>query len=425
MSFWKAKSGTYEGTVRRQGMKPLHLSLRTTKLTIARERYDAMRYAVRVAPPEFIAQMRAGSIAIERVWQMVVTGETLAPLAVAVPVEPPDAMVWGTVDEVANDYLAWLEAHPNRRAQTWKLAGAQLKRFRDFEYEGKRVGDMSVDQFPRAAIMAYQQSMLAAGTPINTITTYMARVPALWRWAAADVERDSREERRTPLALYSPVDPELVVRETHRRDRVLTVAEADTLLECTPEPLLWAVACGVLAGLRAGEMLHLRPGLDVDLVLGTITIREQPDWKPKTKRSRRMIPMAPALREIAVRHQAKYASESWMLPSAMYEGQSMSPLTFRKHFIKIVERAGLTYGIGTAHGVTFHVLRHTFASHAVMRGVDLYTVSKLLGDSVKTVEDVYADLSPDHKRAAIAKLASAFTISRTHSGTETESESDA
>ena len=57
-----------------------------------------------------------------------------------------------------------------------------------------------------------------------------------------------------------------------------------------------------------------------------------------------------------------------------------------------------------------------------MRGVDLYTVAKLLGDSVKMVEDVYADLSPDHKRQAVAKLASAFTI-KTDTADDTESAS--
>jgi hypothetical protein len=61
-----------------------------------------------------------------------------------------------------------------------------------------------------------------------------------------------------------------------------------------------------------------------------------------------------------------------------------------------------------------------------MNGVDLYTVAKLLGDSVKTVEEVYADLSPDHKREAVRKLAAAFSI-KTHtlSGTETGSVSHA
>ena len=48
-----------------------------------------------------------------------------------------------------------------------------------------------------------------------------------------------------------------------------------------------------------------------------------------------------------------------------------------------------------------HSLRHTFASHLVMSGVDLYTVSKLLGHSSVKVTEMYAHLMPDHLKAAI------------------------
>jgi site-specific recombinase XerD len=49
-------------------------------------------------------------------------------------------------------------------------------------------------------------------------------------------------------------------------------------------------------------------------------------------------------------------------------------------------------------------LRHTFASHLAMNGVDLYTVQKLLGhSSIKTTE-IYAHLAPDYLRSAMEKL---------------------
>ncbi|UCF39304.1 MAG: tyrosine-type recombinase/integrase, partial [Acidobacteriota bacterium] len=54
--------------------------------------------------------------------------------------------------------------------------------------------------------------------------------------------------------------------------------------------------------------------------------------------------------------------------------------------------------------VTFHTLRHTYASHLVMAGVDLYTVSELFCHSSIEVTKRYAHLSPDHKSRATAKL---------------------
>jgi integrase len=425
VSFWKGKSGTYEGTVRRQGMKPLHLSLRTTVKSVARERYDAMRYAVRAASPEFVDAMRSGDPSVERVAAMVKAGEplTLDPGPSTLVVEEPS---WGTVDQTAKAYVAWLRAHPRKSDKTAINAGFEIKRFCEFVYEGQRIGGLALDRIPSAAIRAYQQAMVDGEVPINSISTNMARVPALWNWAAAEESRLSREERRTPRALYSPIDSEMVIRERSRRDRMLTKAEVEALFEATPPHLKFPVGCGVLAGLRAGEMLHLRPEIDVDLVQSTITIRVQGDWSPKTKRSRRLIPMTDELRAFAVVHARQWASESWMMPSPVYQGLPLTDLGFRKHFIQIVERAGLLYGQRHSTGVTFHTLRHTFASHAVMNGVDLYTVAKLLGDSVKTVEEVYADLSPDHKREAVRKLAAAFSIkTHTPSGTETGSVSHA
>jgi site-specific recombinase XerD len=120
--------------------------------------------------------------------------------------------------------------------------------------------------------------------------------------------------------------------------------------------------------------------------------------------------MADALRGLARRHVESFASETWMHPSPVYRGEPITDLGFRHHFIPIVKGAGLIYGREHPQGVTYHTLRHSFASHAVMRGVDLYTVAKLLGDSLKTTEETYADLSPDFKRQAVAKLAAAFTI---------------
>lgn len=52
----------------------------------------------------------------------------------------------------------------------------------------------------------------------------------------------------------------------------------------------------------------------------------------------------------------------------------------------------------------FHDLRHTFASDLVMKGVDLYTVSKLLGHSSIEMTQRYAHLAPSALIDAIKKL---------------------
>lgn len=54
--------------------------------------------------------------------------------------------------------------------------------------------------------------------------------------------------------------------------------------------------------------------------------------------------------------------------------------------------------------ITWHVLRHTFASHLAMRGVPLHAVQALLGHSTITMTMRYAHVAPSTLRSAIAVL---------------------
>jgi integrase len=51
-----------------------------------------------------------------------------------------------------------------------------------------------------------------------------------------------------------------------------------------------------------------------------------------------------------------------------------------------------------------HTLRHTFASHLVMAGVDLTTIADLMGHTTIQTTELYAHLQPEHKAIAVTRL---------------------
>jgi len=440
VSLYKGPDGYWIGELRSGELPRLKLSMRTKRKGEAEPRYQALRRLWREAHGPagakrraLLDQVRARAVSIERLESMVRDSESLLPaMAGAGP--------WGTVEATIARYLAWIDANPNKRPSTWRAARAQLRLFAAFvvvvDGAQRPVGELPLDQVTSAMIEDYQRSLLAGGRPPNSVTAYMTRVGALWSWAETREKRLASEQGRPATPLHSPVDPETAARGTSSRDRWLTYEEAERLIAATPERLLCAVALGLFAGLRVGEALTLRPA-DVDLTLGTLSIREKQVgvdgegrpvfWKPKTARAARAVPIAPPLAPILERHLSDYASDAWVLPAIEDPAQPFAYATFNFHFQRIVADADMVTGRKDPRGVIYHTLRHTFASWLVMREVDLYTVAQLLGDTLQMTERTYAHLAPDFKKKAIERLRGAVTIGEktaTETATETATDSE-
>ncbi|GAB4490111.1 MAG: site-specific integrase [Thermodesulfovibrionales bacterium] len=79
------------------------------------------------------------------------------------------------------------------------------------------------------------------------------------------------------------------------------------------------------------------------------------------------------------------------------QGQPLYPVKVQRAFRKAIKAAAIT-------NFRFHDLRHTFASSLRQKGVDLHTISKLMGHRDTRMTNRYSHLSVESLRSAVATL---------------------
>ena len=177
-------------------------------------------------------------------------------------------------------------------------------------------------------------------------------------------------------------------------------------------PEHWLLAAFALeTGLRLSEQFHARWDC-VNLEQGVLTVPLS-----KSGRTRHVILSEAAL--AILRSLSSWMHSPHLFPSPLSTAQ---PMQGRNFVVKVYEPALKTAGI---EGATWHTLRHTFASRAVMAGVDIRTVQELMGHSTITMTMRYAHLSPAHLRTAVNKASLGPIASQIQVGTGSKTGSNA
>ena len=157
-------------------------------------------------------------------------------------------------------------------------------------------------------------------------------------------------------------------------------------------------------GLRRGELLALQWD-DLDFKTGTLTVNKQVyEVKgqlqvsvPKTRASIRRLVLPPGVVEV-LRAYRETVDSRWMFPSPVKEDMPMTPGAVRRRLQIILERAG-------CKRIRFHDLRHTFATLSLESGMDVKTLSAMLGHvSAATTLDIYTHVTGDMQSEAAAKI---------------------
>lgn len=205
-------------------------------------------------------------------------------------------------------------------------------------------------------------------------------------------------------------------KQTHKEMRPLSPSEARAFLEATALDefgLLFTVA--LTTGARPGEVLALQ-WKDVDWDQGTLTVhralvRQKGTWffkEPKTKRSRRQIPIPTTVLRALRQWRAEQSvtrlqmGKDWENHDLLFTGTHGQPLVernlVRRHFTPLLKAAGLP-------NIRLYDLRHTCATLLLTQGENPKVVSERLGHaSVVLTLDTYSHVLPGMQKDATAKL---------------------
>ena len=153
-------------------------------------------------------------------------------------------------------------------------------------------------------------------------------------------------------------------------------------------------------GMRRGEILGLK-WRDLNLETGELNIKRQLTTKgisvPKTKSSIRTILLPPDMLDL-LREMKKTAKYDWIFPSPVKEGEPRNPTAITKRFRIMLERAHCKH-------VRFHDLRHTFATMALENGMDVKTLSAMIGHvSSETTLNIYSHVTDTMRAQAAVKI---------------------
>ena len=208
------------------------------------------------------------------------------------------------------------------------------------------------------------------------------------------------------LILANPAEGCALPRVEHQEMKTLTTVQLTSFFREARESGVFELYYLELAtGLRRGELLGLK-WEDVDLQRGDLRVCRQisringevVEAPLKTKNAYRTLPLAEDTVSVLKEQRKKVGNSPWVFPSL--NGGPISPDSVLHMLHRVLKRAGLPK-------VRFHDLRHTFATLALQNGVDVKTVSGMLGHfSAGFTLDTYAHITSAAQRQAAQTMGS-------------------
>ncbi len=192
--------------------------------------------------------------------------------------------------------------------------------------------------------------------------------------------------------------------------KVWTVEEQKTFLEHARNgPMLYYTLflLALTSGMRKGELLGLKWD-DVDTKQGIISVKRTVVWANRSLFLKDIPKTESSIRTIQIPEQTVKELKKWQLacpannlnlvfPSPKTNG-ILYPNSLDKQFLKTVKEAGVSR-------ISFHGLRHTFATTLLSSNVNPKIVQEMLGHAtIKTTMDTYSHVLPNMQKEAAKQL---------------------
>ena len=263
------------------------------------------------------------------------------------------------------------------------------------------LGGLYLTQLTPALAYEFTENMYVVGLSASTVKSVFRLLSAALRFAL-----DEGVIRKNPCR-------KLKIRQGEQMEqRVLSRSEQEKVRLAADERGDLPVLLSLYTGMRLGEVSALKWS-DIDWEKKTITVRRTAQrvaqgrnergrktllilGSPKSRRSHRVLPASDFLLAKLKNLMAAGPAGEFVFSASAHAAE---PRTLQRRFSRFMEAVGLT-------DVHFHTLRHSFATRLLELGVDIQTVSALLGHgSARTTLDFYGHSLPDQRRQAVVLLA--------------------
>lgn len=263
------------------------------------------------------------------------------------------------------------------------------------------IGNVSINQITQATLQQFYTDMKKNGRITHRALHGEGLSDRMIRMIHAICRASLEKARIENLIVINPAVGCKIPPKKSGEMKILSSAEVKRfLMQANAEGVMPLFLLELSTGMRRGEIMALQWN-NLNFETGELRINKQVyrvDGEllvttPKTKSSIRTIVLPQNVLDVLYEYSLTVSSK-WMFPSPFDDERPRDPQALGRKLHGLLERAGCKQ-------VRYHDLRHTFATLALEQGMDVKSLSAVLGHMSSDVTlDIYAHITTDMQREA-------------------------